>query len=67
MPHHRRNDAPADFANYVLVLQPIETLVQFYVVKVVIVPLGEEQLVLRARRGLANAASRSQPTAAAQY
>ena len=47
MLHHRNDDAPADFANYVLVLQPVEALVQFYVVEVVIVPLGEEQLVFR--------------------
>ena len=42
MPHQRSNDAPADFANYVFVLQPVETLVQFYVVEVVVISLGEE-------------------------
>jgi hypothetical protein len=42
MSHDRSNDAPANFANYVLVLQPVETLVQFYVVEVVVVSLGEE-------------------------
>ena len=36
------DDAPADFANYVLVLQPVKALVQFYVVEIVIISLGEQ-------------------------